>query len=116
MHNYRKQGNLYSFGDILHSYPDWIYNTESPPIYLHPNIKPQGWETYASTYDMTDIPNYEPPLIWPKSLGPEGSVPEDHFNKSKRTTPDPKRSVSDNLTSMGMDNSFENRKKLYREL
>ena len=112
---FTRQGNLYSFGDILHSYPDWIYNTESPPIYLHPNIKPQGWETYTSTYDSTDIPNYEPPLIWPKSLGPEGSVPEDHFNKSKRTTPDPKRSVSDNLTSMGMDNSFENRKKLYIE-
>jgi hypothetical protein len=112
---FTRQGNLYSFGDILHGYPDWIYNTESPPIYLHPNIKPQGWERYKSTYDSTDIPNYEPSLIWPKSLGPEGSVREDYFDKSSRTTPDPKRSVSDNLTSMGMDNSFPARKKLYLE-
>ena len=112
---FTRQGNLYSFGDILHGNPNAIYNTESPPIYLHPNIKPQGWESYASTYDLTDIPNYEPPLIWPKSLGPEGSVREDYFDKSSRTTTDPKRSVSDNLTAMGMDNSFENRKKLYIE-
>lgn len=66
--------NLTSFGDILLGGSDDIYNPLAPPIYLHPNITPQGSESYESGRfgDMSDIPYYDPLAIAPfDKLTPE---------------------------------------------
>lgn len=66
--------NLTSFGDILDDEPDDWYNPLAPPIYLHPNISPQGDEAYLSgiVSDLSDIPYYDPLAIAPiDQLTPE---------------------------------------------
>lgn len=62
--------NLTSFGDILLDDVDDYYNPLAPPIYLHPNITPQGSETYASKRyaDISNIPYYDPIAIKPGSM------------------------------------------------
>ncbi len=59
--------NLTSFGDILGGTPDTYFNPLAPPIYLHPNISPQGSEKYYSRRfgDSTDIPYYDPIAVAP---------------------------------------------------
>ena len=59
--------NLTSFGDIIDGETDTYYNPLSPPIYLHPNISPQGSERYYSDRfgDSTEIPYYDPIAVAP---------------------------------------------------
>ena len=59
--------NLSSFGDVLYNFADDIYNPLAPPIYLHPEIAPQGSESYFSNRwsDSTDIPYYDPIAVAP---------------------------------------------------
>lgn len=59
--------NLTSFGDILVGKADTYFNPLAPPIYLHPNITPQGYEGYSSKRfgDISEIPFYDPIAIAP---------------------------------------------------
>ncbi len=59
--------NLTSFGDIVAEQYDTYYNPLAPPIYLHPDISPQGSERYISKRfaDTTDIPYYDPIAVAP---------------------------------------------------
>lgn len=59
--------NLTSLGDVVSGQPDVYYNPLAPPIYLHPNISPQGSEAYISQRlnDLSDIPNYDPLAVAP---------------------------------------------------
>jgi hypothetical protein len=89
--------NLTSFGDIVREQFDTYYNPLSPPIYLHPNISPQGSEQYMSRRfsDTTDIPYYDPIAVKPfdlltdaekklrvKKYGTDG-VPKSYINANK---------------------------------
>lgn len=69
--------NLTSFGDIRRDDVDRWFNPAAPPILLHPNISPQGSQTYKSKEDSgfgdtTDVPYYDPIAVapWP-TLTPE---------------------------------------------
>jgi len=92
--------NLTSFGDVLFSGSDDIYNPLAPPIYLHPNITPQGSESYESYRwgDSTDIPYYDPIAVAPfdkltteqkekrvEKYGDVG-VPQSYMNTRKKNT------------------------------
>jgi hypothetical protein len=70
---------LTSFGDIVEDgtkadpsvgvWDDW-FNPLAPPIYLHPNISPQGSEVYysATLGDLSDIPYYDPLAVKPEDM------------------------------------------------
>jgi hypothetical protein len=68
--------NLTSFGDILSKGSDGYYNPLAPPIYLHPNISPQGSEYYVSDRfaDASEVPRYDPLAV----------APWDTLNESQR--------------------------------
>jgi hypothetical protein len=92
--------NLNSFGDVLSNMPDGYYNPLAPPVYLHPNISPQGSEYYSSSRfgDASEIPYYDPIAILPfdilkekypqlvagriKKYGTKG-IPKSYLNKDK---------------------------------
>jgi len=62
--------NLSSFGDIRRGGVDSWFNPSAPPILLHPNISPQGSQTYNSKIDSgfgdtTDVPYYDPIAVAP---------------------------------------------------
>jgi hypothetical protein len=59
--------NLTSFGDIIADLIDDWFNPLAPPIYLHPNISPQGSEAYYTSRisDKSEIPYYDPIAIAP---------------------------------------------------
>jgi len=71
--------NLTSFGDIVEdstksnpsvgTYDEW-FNPLAPPIYLHPNIAPQGSNQYYSrTFgDLSDVPHYDPLAVKPEDM------------------------------------------------
>jgi len=86
--------NLTSFGDIINNELDTYYNPAAPPIYLHPDIAPQGSESYHSYRfgDTTNIPRYDPLAVAPfdtlnekqkeerlKKYGPNG-VPQSYID------------------------------------
>jgi hypothetical protein len=62
--------NLSILGDVLENSIDTWYNPVAPPIYIHPNIKPQGSTTYSSKRygDLSDIPYYDPIVIKPSYM------------------------------------------------
>lgn len=70
--------NLTSFGDIGRGKPNTFYNPLSPPIYLHPNISPQGSERYNSDLlgDVSEVPRYEPLAISPWNVLTEAEKKE----------------------------------------
>jgi hypothetical protein len=59
--------NLTSFGDILAGDADGYFNPLAPPIYLHPNISPQGSDYYWSerVLDASEVPHYDPLAVAP---------------------------------------------------
>ena len=76
------------------------------PVYAKP-VQP-----YKYTGDPRDLEKYrDKPLISGTNREWEGGGSGSMV--SRRTTPDPKRSVADNLKLMGEDTSFTNRKKLF---
>ena len=62
--------NLSILGDVLNSRGDTWYNPAAPPIYIHPNIEPQGSTRYYSKIygDRSDIPYYDPIVIKPSYM------------------------------------------------
>ena len=62
--------NLSILGDVRLNSGDTWYNPTAPPIYIHPNIEPQGSTTYFSKRysDRSDIPYYDPIVIKPAYL------------------------------------------------
>lgn len=81
----------------------------TPWVDLNPKQQKERVQTYGTSgtpyADGKDLPEG-----WRLPLGTETKT-----SKPVRTTPDPKRSVVDNLNTMGEDSSFSNRKKLYEE-
>ena len=59
--------NLTSFGDIIYDMTDDWFNPLAPPIYLHPDISPQGSQGYYSAIlsDKSEIPYYDPIAVAP---------------------------------------------------
>jgi hypothetical protein len=59
--------NVTSFGDIINYNTDHWFNPLAPPIYLHPDISPQGSEVYYSKTigDTSEIPYYDPIAVAP---------------------------------------------------
>jgi hypothetical protein len=112
-----KQGNLYSFGDILIGRPDAYYNTEAPPIYLHPTIMPQGWRTYAHTEgDVSDVPYYDPTKMWPKSMGePPKGYTKYPLETEKPYVPNLDTDLAAWLKTQGAPTSYAERKRLYKQ-
>ena len=103
------EGDLWKSGSNTGEADSSVYSYGYDQLAITPwsDLSPEEQKDRVEKYGTASTPYADGRPI------PEGwSVPEE---TSKRTTPDPKRSVSDNLTSMGMDNSFENRKKLYIE-
>jgi hypothetical protein len=63
--------NLTMFADLIGPRIDpYMYNPLAPPIYLHPDIAPQGTEAYRSDRfgDLTYIPYYDPLAVKPEYL------------------------------------------------
>jgi hypothetical protein len=68
--------NLSSFGDIMNGKPDDYYNPDAPPIYLHPNISPQGSRQYLQDesttkthhQDHSQVPYYDPIAVKPGDM------------------------------------------------
>lgn len=104
--------NVTSFGDIINDNTDNWFNPLAPPIYLHPDISPQGLEVYYSKTigDTSEIPYYDPIAIAPwdelsinqiiervKKYGNSGVPIGFHLNKpgygvqSSQSSPTPSR-------------------------
>lgn len=69
--------NVTSFGDVSNSDLNTIFNPMAPPIYLNPDIEPQGSETYYSKRwgDVSDVPYYDPIAVAPFDiLKPEQQI------------------------------------------
>ena len=62
--------NLSILGDVFDSSSDTWFNPAVPPIYIHPNIEPQGSTRYSSERygDISDIPYYDPIVIKPSYM------------------------------------------------
>lgn len=67
-----KGTNVYSFGDILGNTVNTYYNPESPTIYLHQGISPQGSIMYHHSgrhfEDASEVPYYDPLAIKPGDM------------------------------------------------
>ncbi len=100
--------DLIQAGDFSHigsrgAHASFLYRDISPPALLHRNIKPDKWKEYysddtadhfdhfedkrfdeRSTYDIANVPVYDPVKVYPKSQGP---VPKEAYKYSEIEEP-----------------------------
>ncbi len=124
-------GKLAAYYETLDFHSPTSVGYWGSPDLGNPVIKPTrewvgtGWnpkyrkpvQPYQYSGDPKDVSQYRSPAAisgstkWKgKPFPGEGTTI--YLDKPKRTTPDPDRSVSDNLKAMGQDSSFANREKL----